>query len=53
MLLLGSMNTAEIHDYHDVRTPVIAASLARRAPGYTHLGFPDPRRTGSTPPPGN
>jgi superfamily II DNA or RNA helicase len=24
--------TAEIHDYHDVRTPVLAASLARRAP---------------------
>jgi hypothetical protein len=21
--------------------------LARRAPGYTHLGFPDPRRSGS------
>lgn len=32
--------TAEIHDYHDIRTPVLAASLARRAPGYTHLGFP-------------
>lgn len=45
--------TAEIHDYHDVRTPVLAASLARRAPGYTHLGFPDPRRAGSTPPRGN
>jgi superfamily II DNA or RNA helicase len=44
--------TAEIHDYHDVRTPVLAASLARRAPGYTHLGFPDPRRVGSTPPQG-
>jgi superfamily II DNA or RNA helicase len=45
--------TAEIHDYHDLRTPVLAASLARRAPGYTHLGFPDPRRAGSAPPPGN
>jgi superfamily II DNA or RNA helicase len=44
--------TAEIHDYHDVRTPVLAASLAKRAPGYTHLGFPDPRRAGSTPPQG-
>src|SRR5215510_12747401 len=42
--------TAEIHDYHDVRTPVLAASLARRAPGYTHLGFPDPRRASSLPP---
>ena len=45
--------TAEIHDYHDVRTPVLAASLARRAPGYTHLGIPDPRRAGSASPPGN
>jgi superfamily II DNA or RNA helicase len=25
--------TAEIHDYHDIRTPVLAATLARRAPG--------------------
>jgi superfamily II DNA or RNA helicase len=24
--------TAQIHDYHDVRSPVLAASLARRAP---------------------
>jgi hypothetical protein len=31
----------ELHDYHGVRTPVLAASLARRTPGYTHLGFPD------------
>ena len=37
--------TAEIHDYHDADTPVLAASLTRRAPGYTSLGFPDPRRT--------
>jgi superfamily II DNA or RNA helicase len=37
--------TAEVHDYHDTNTPVLAASLARRAPGYTSLGFPDPRRT--------
>lgn len=36
--------TAEVHDYHDVATPVLASSLARRAPGYTSLGFPDPRR---------
>jgi superfamily II DNA or RNA helicase len=36
--------SAEVHDYHDVRTPVLAATLARRAPGYTSLGFPDPRR---------
>lgn len=36
--------TAEIHDYHDQQTGVLAASLAKRAPGYTSLGFPDPRR---------
>lgn len=39
--------TAEVHDYHDVLTGVLAASLARRAPGYTSLGYPDPRRAGS------
>jgi superfamily II DNA or RNA helicase len=36
--------TAEVHDYHDVSTGVLASSLAKRAPGYTSLGFPDPRR---------
>jgi len=36
-------STAEVHDYHDVATPVLASSLAKRAPGYTSLGFPDPR----------
>ena len=36
--------TAEVHDYHDVATSVLASSLAKRAPGYTRLGFPDPRR---------
>lgn len=41
--------TAEVHDYHDVRTPVIAATLGKRAPGYTSLGFPDPRRLALTP----
>jgi hypothetical protein len=35
--------TAEVHDYHDVNTGVLASSLAKRAPGYTSLGFPDPR----------
>ena len=35
--------TAEVHDYHDVATGVLASSLAKRAPGYTSLGFPDPR----------
>lgn len=36
--------TAEVHDYHDVATGVLASSLAKRAPGYTSFGFPDPRR---------
>jgi superfamily II DNA or RNA helicase len=35
--------TAEIHDYHDTATSVLAASLAKRASGYTSLGYPDPR----------
>jgi superfamily II DNA or RNA helicase len=35
--------TAEVHDYHDAATPVLASSLAKRAPGYTSLRFPDPR----------
>ena len=36
--------TAEVHDYHDELTGVLASSLAKRAPGYTSLGFPDPRK---------
>jgi superfamily II DNA or RNA helicase len=40
--------TAEIHDYHDINTGVLASSLAKRAPGYASLGFPDPRRSTST-----
>jgi len=39
--------TAEVHDYHDVNTGVLASSLAKRAPGYLSLGFPDPRRSTS------
>ncbi len=35
--------TAEVHDYHDTATPVLASSLTKRAPGYTSLGFADPR----------
>lgn len=35
--------TAEVHDYHDSDTGVLASSLAKRAPGYISLGFPDPR----------
>ena len=38
-------STAEVHDYHDIATGVLASSLAKRAPGYTSLGFPDPRRS--------
>lgn len=36
--------TAEVHDYHDALTGVLASSLVKRAPGYTSLGYPDPRR---------
>jgi superfamily II DNA or RNA helicase len=36
--------TAEVHDYHDVDTGVLASSLAKRAPGYVSLGFTDPRK---------
>jgi hypothetical protein len=36
--------TAEVHDYHDAGTGVLAATLVGRAPGYTSLGFPDPRQ---------
>lgn len=35
--------TAEVHDYHDGAVPVLAASLAKRTPGYRALGFLDPR----------
>jgi hypothetical protein len=28
---------------------VLASSLAKRAPGYVSLGFPDPRRLAYTP----
>lgn len=38
-------SSPEVLDYHDVNTGVLAASLAKRAPGYTSLGFPDPRRS--------
>lgn len=41
--------TAEVHDYLDERTGVLAAMLGKRAPGYTGLGFPDPRRLTPTP----
>jgi superfamily II DNA or RNA helicase len=32
-------NDAEVHDYHDAQTPILAASLQRRMPGYRTLGF--------------
>jgi superfamily II DNA or RNA helicase len=38
--------TAEVHDYHDVLTGVLASSLAKRVPGYVGLGFPNPRKSG-------
>jgi hypothetical protein len=41
--------TAEVHDYHDEHTGVLASSLTKRAPGYTSLGFPDPRKLPYTP----
>ena len=46
---LPGKSTAEIHDYHDHRTGVLAATLAGRAPGYTSLRFPDPLRIPPTP----
>ena len=41
--------TAKVHDYHHELTGVLASSLAKRAPGYTSLGFPDPLRQPYTP----
>jgi superfamily II DNA or RNA helicase len=41
--------TAEVHDYLDEHTGVLAAMLTKRAPGYTGLGFPDPRKIALTP----
>jgi superfamily II DNA or RNA helicase len=32
-------DVAEVHDYHDAQTPILAASLQRRMPGYRTLGF--------------
>jgi len=41
--------TAEVHDYLDEQTGVLAAMLAKRAPGYAGLGFFDPGRLALTP----
>lgn len=38
-------DTAEVHDYYDIDTGVLASSLSKRAPGYISLGFPDPRKS--------
>ena len=38
-------DTAEVHDYYDIDTGVLASSLSKRAPGYASLGFPDPRKS--------
>ncbi|MGR6320691.1 DEAD/DEAH box helicase family protein [Micromonospora soli] len=32
-------DVAEVHDYHDPATPILATSLQRRMPGYRALGF--------------
>ncbi|MFI7547971.1 TOTE conflict system archaeo-eukaryotic primase domain-containing protein [Actinoplanes sp. NPDC049599] len=32
-------DVAEVHDYHDPATPILAVSLQRRMPGYRTLGF--------------
>ena len=45
----GGKTTAEVHNYVDEQTRVLASSLAKRAPGYVSLGFPDPRRLPYTP----
>jgi len=36
-------DAAEVHDYVDTDTPVLAAALGKRARGYVSLGFADPR----------
>lgn len=33
---------AEVHDYHDPVTPILAVSLQRRMPGCRELGFAKP-----------
>ncbi|MDI6097243.1 hypothetical protein QLQ12_01290 [Actinoplanes sp. NEAU-A12] len=35
-------DVAEVHDYHDPATPILAVSLQRRMPGYRALGFVRP-----------
>jgi superfamily II DNA or RNA helicase len=38
-----SKPTATVHDHYDELTRVLASSLRKRAPGYTKMGFPDPK----------
>jgi hypothetical protein len=42
-------HVVEVHDYHDIRTGVLASSLRKRAPGYRSLGFPDPQHDTAPP----
>ena len=45
----GNKTTAEVHDYHDVRTGVLASSLAKRAVNGSRVHqprLPRPRRLG-------
>lgn len=35
--------SAVVHDYHDVQTPVLASSWSKRRTGYTDLGFTLPK----------
>jgi superfamily II DNA or RNA helicase len=37
--LAPGKEVAEVHDYHDATTPMLAVSLQRRMPGYRALGF--------------
>ena len=32
-------DVAEVHDYHDVGTPILASTLRHRLPGYRAPGF--------------
>lgn len=41
--------TTEVLDCHDELPGVLASSLAKRAPGYTSLGFPDPGNSPTSP----
>jgi len=40
---------AEVHDYHDVGTGVLASSLTKRHLATSSLGFSDPRKLRQVP----